>query len=111
MYVSIVLFALAAVLGVTIITKWFSGKGASKAVIYSHGVVAVAGFLLLIYYAVQNQHNFPKVSIILFAIAAVAGLYMFTGDQKGKPHPMAIAVTHALVAVIGFVTLLYFVFA
>lgn len=109
-YVSIVLFALAAVLGVAIFTKWFAGKGASQAVIYSHGIAAVVGFLILIYYAIQNPDSFPKISIILFAIAAVAGLYMFIGDLKKKPHPMALAVTHALVAVAGFITLLYFVF-
>lgn len=111
LYLSIVLFALAAVLGVTIFTKWLSGKGASKTVIYTHGSAAVIGFLILIFYALNNQNNFPKASIILFAIAAVAGLYMFIREMKTKSRPIALAATHALVAVIGFVILLYFVFA
>jgi FtsH-binding integral membrane protein len=110
-YLSIALFALSAVLGLAILLKWLSKKDASKAVIYSHGIVAVAGLTLLLVYAMQHPENFPKASIILFAVAAIAGLYMFILDLQKKFSPMALAFTHAFVAVAGFLMLLFFAFA
>lgn len=110
-YASIVLFALSALLGLIILIKWLTKKDASRGVVYSHGIAAVIALAVLIVYAVQHPDNFPKVSIILFALAAVAGLYMFILDLKKKFSPMAVAFTHALVAVAAFVSLLLFAFA
>jgi len=110
-YLAIALFAVSAVLGLTILVKWLTKKDASKGVIYSHGIVAAVALVLLIVYAVQNPGNFPKISIILFVVAALGGFYMFLRDLKKKTSPMAIAFTHALLAVGGFVALLFFVFA
>ncbi len=107
-YFSLVLFALAAVLGLSILIKWLTHKDASRAVVYSHGIAAVIGLVVLIVYAIQRPTSFPKISIILFAIAAVAGLYMFILDLNKKPSPLAIAFTHAFVAVLAFVMLLLF---
>lgn len=111
MYLCITLFALSAVLGLTILLKWLSKKDASKGVIYSHGIVAAVALVLLIVYAVMNPANFPKASIIVFVIAALFGFYMFINDLRKKMSPMAIAFTHALLAVAGFVMLLLFAFA
>ena len=111
LYAAIALFALSAVLGLTILIKWLSKKDASKGVIYSHGIVAATALGILVAYAIMNPANFPKVSIILFAIAAVGGFYMFFNDLRKKMSPMAIAFIHAILAVAGFVTLLLFVFA
>ena len=102
-YLAIALFAVSAVLGLTILVKWLTKKDASKGVIYSHGIVAAVALVLLIVYAVQNPGNFPKISIILFVVAALGGFYMFLRDLKKKTSPMAIAFTHALLAVGGFV--------
>jgi hypothetical protein len=110
-YFAITLFAVSAVLGAAILIKWLSNKDASKGVIYSHGIVAAIGLVLLIVYALQNPGNFPKISIILFVVAALGGFYMFIRDLKKKTSPLAIAFTHALLAVGGFVALLFFVFA
>ncbi len=110
-YLAIAVFAVSAVLGLTILVKWLTKKDASKGVIYSHGIVAAVALVLLIVYAVQNPGNFPKISIILFVVAALGGFYMFLRDLKKKTSPMAIAFTHALLAVGGFVALLFFVFA
>lgn len=107
-FASIALFALSAVLGLTILIKWLTDKEASQQVIYSHGIVAVIALVLLLVYAAQHPDNFPLVSIILFAVAAVVGLYMFVLDLKKKPSPMFVAIAHALVAVTAFVLLLLF---
>jgi len=55
--IAIILFALSAVLGLTILIKWLTKKEASKAVIYSHGLVAATALVLLVVYAIQNQEK------------------------------------------------------
>ena len=110
MYLTIGLFALAAVLGLSILIKWLTKKEASRVVIYSHGIAAATALVLLIFYAVQNPANFPKASLILFVIAALGGFYMFYQDMKKKNSSIAVAVIHALLAVSGLITLLIFVF-
>lgn len=107
-YASIVLFALAAIFGLAILVKWLTNKSASRTVVYLHGVAAVAALALLIVYAIQHPGNFPKVSLLLFAIAAVAGIYMFLRDLNQKTSPLPIAFIHGLVAVSAFVVLLLF---
>lgn len=109
-YIAITLFALSAVLGLLILIKWLTQKDASRSVIYSHGLVAAVALVLLFVYAYQNPSHFPRLSIYLFAIAAVGGAYMFINDLRNKPSPMAFAYIHALLAVGAFVTLLAFVF-
>lgn len=109
-YSAIVLFALAAVLGLTILISWLSKKNASRAVIYSHGIVAAAALVLLIIYASRNPEHFPKASIVLFVTAALGGFYMFFADLRKNKRPVAVAFIHGLLAVAGFVMLLAFVF-
>ena len=110
-YIAIALFALSAVLGLSILIKWLTHKDASKGVIYSHGIVAAAALVTLVVFAFNNPDNFPKVSLILFVISAVVGFYMFFRDLRKKMSPMGLAVAHGIVAVLGFVALLLFAFA
>ena len=109
-YTAIGLFALSAVFGLTILIKWLTNKDASKAVIYSHGIVAAAALVLLLAFALQNPSDYPQLSLILFIVAAIGGFYMFFRDLMKKTSPMAIAFVHGLLAVAGFVALLVFVF-
>jgi|SRR5690606_13291148 len=108
-YFSIILFVLAAITGLSILIKWLTKKDASKAVIYSHGIAAAAGLTLLIIYAVLNPAQFPKISLILFILAAIGGFYMFIRDLQQKASPMFIAFVHALLALSGFIALVLFV--
>lgn len=108
--ISIALFALAAVLGIIILLALLKKKETPRTVVYSHGLVAAIALVLLIVYGVQNPGRFPKLSIILFVLAAIGGFYLFFNDLKKKPGPVALAVIHALAAVAGFVTLLLFAF-
>jgi len=107
---AIVLFALSAVLGMTILVKWLTKKNAPKAVIYSHGLVAATALVLLVLYALQNPENFPQTSIVFFVLAALGGFYLFIRDMQKQASPLAIAFVHALLAVTGLVTLLLFAF-
>ena len=109
LYLSVILFALAAVLGVVILISWLKNKEASGAVIYSHGAVAAVALVILIIFGINNPRDFPKGSIILFTIAAVAGFYMFYMDRIKKINPLALAFVHGLVAVSAFILLLVFI--
>ena len=111
MYATIGLFALSAILGLSILIKWLTKKEASKAVIWSHGLVAATALLLLVVYAIQNPDNYPKLSLILFGIAALGGFYMFFRDLKKKNSPLSVAFILALLAVSGFILLLFFTIA
>jgi len=107
-YAAIGLFALSAVLGLTILIKWLTKKEASKAVIWSHGLVAATALVILLVYALQNRDNYPQLSLILFIIAALIGFYMFFRDLNKKTSPLFVAFIHALLAVGGFVMLLFY---
>lgn len=107
-YIAIALFALSAVLGLIILIRWLQSKAASRAVIYSHGIVAAVGLVALLIFVSENPDNFPLASLVLFLVAAVAGFYMFFRDLGHKMSPIGLAITHALVAVAGFVALLVF---
>ncbi|MBX2943431.1 MAG: hypothetical protein KF860_13900 [Cyclobacteriaceae bacterium] len=110
LYITIALFAIAAVLGLIILLKWLSKNDAPKGVIYSHGIIAAIALVLITVYALQNPTNYPQFSIILFVLGALGGFYLFFTNLKSKTRPLGIAFVHALVAVAAFVALLIFTF-
>lgn len=109
-YAAITVFALAALLGLINLKNLLAKTEIPKVVIYSHGLFAATGLVLLIIYACQSPAHYPMVSIILFATAALGGFYMFFRGVTNKGIPLALAVLHGSLAVAGFVMLLFFVF-
>ena len=109
-YLSIALFAVAAVGGLFIFKALLQKQATPKPIVYAHGAAAAIALVTLIVYAVQNPANYPKVSIILFVVAALGGSFLFFRDMKGTPGPVGLAAVHALAAVTGFVLLLLFAF-
>jgi NAD/NADP transhydrogenase beta subunit len=110
LYATIVLFALAAIVGFIILKNWLTSADTSRTTVYLHGVFAALALVLLVVYAFQNPANYPKASIILFVIGALVGFYMFAEDLRKKFSPTWLAVVHALFGVAGFLVLLFFVF-
>lgn len=106
LYFTIALFALAAVMGIIILKNWLTSANTTRTVIYSHGIFAAAGLVLLLVYFLDNPANNIKTSLIIFAIAAIGGFYMFFRDLKGKMSPVWLAVVHGLLAVTAFVILI-----
>lgn len=109
LYVTLGLFALAAIIGLVILKNWLTSANTSRTVVYAHGAVAAIALVLLIVQAVQNPAGSLRASLVLFLIAAIGGFYMFFQDLKGKFSPTWLAVAHALIAVGGFVFLLLLV--
>jgi hypothetical protein len=110
-YISIVFFSVAAILGITVLVRWLQHKDAAKGIIYSHGAVAVAALVILVAYSIMHPHHFPVISLALFPLGAIAGLYMFFTYKEGTKKPISVAFIHAFFVVSGFVALLIFVFS
>ena len=108
-YTAIAFFALAAILGMVLLSFVLKGKETPKAVVFTHGPLAITGFILLIIYSLKQGPG-PTESIVLFAIAATGGLIMVIRDLTGRTIPKWLAIFHGLLAVGGFIFLLIFAF-
>jgi hypothetical protein len=110
LYAIIALFALAAVMGLTVAVAIFKPVPSTpKPAVVAHGILGASALILLIYYAVNNPGNYPRISLVLFVVAALGGAVLLVNDLKKKPGPRSLVIIHALVAVSAFVLLLAFV--
>ena len=109
LYLTIGLFALAAIIGVIILKNWLTSANTSRTVIYTHGVFAAAALVVLSVLLVRDPSTALQTSLIFFVIAALGGFYMFFQDLKGKFSPTWLAVVHGLLAVAGFAFLVLLV--
>lgn len=110
LYITIVLFALAAIVGFIILKNWLTSAETGRTTAYLHGIFAATALVLLVVYAFQNPAHYPKVSIIIFVVGALIGFYMFAEDLRKRFSPTWLAIVHALFGVAGFLLLLFFVF-
>jgi hypothetical protein len=106
LYVTIALFAIAAVIGIIILKNWLTSANTSRTVVYLHGIFAAVALILLLVQTLRNPAGQLRTSLILFAVAAAGGFYMFFQDLKGKFSPTWLAVVHALLAIGGFAFLI-----
>lgn len=102
-------FALAALLGVYLLSFVLQGKNTPKGVAFTHGPLAATGLVILIIYACLNKPS-PVVSIILFVLAALGGILLIVRDITGKSVPKWMALGHGLTAIVGFICLIVFIF-
>lgn len=107
---TVILFALAAVLGLVLITKVLKDEETPKGVVYSHGASAAVALVLLIIAYLRQGESLLMISTLIFVVAALGGFVMFGRDLQKKSIPKWLAVVHALAAVAAFVILLYAVF-
>lgn len=106
LYLTIGLFAVAAVIGLIILKNWLTSAKTARTVVYAHGIFAAVAFILLLVQALRNPTGNLTTSLILFVVAALGGFYMFFQDLKGRFSPTWLALTHALIAATGVVFLL-----
>ena len=102
-------FALAAILGLFLISYILRSKETPKGVAIVHGILAATGIVLLVIYSLGNSPS-PIESLVLFIIAATGGFIVFVRDIINKPVPKWLAIVHGLVAVTGFIFILMFAF-
>jgi hypothetical protein len=107
---TVILFALAAVLGLVLITKVFKDEETPKGVVYSHGAAAAIALVLLIIAYINQGGTWLMTSLLVFVVAALGGFVLFGRDLTEKAIPKSLAAVHALAALAGFILLLIAVF-
>jgi hypothetical protein len=100
---SIVLFAVAALLGIGVAVALLQKKETSKPIALAHGAFGAGGLVLLSFYTVQNPHKFLTAAIVLLIVAALGGVVLFANDLRRKPGPVFLILVHALAALAAVV--------
>jgi hypothetical protein len=113
MVIALILFAIAALGGITLAAIRLRGTALPPMwLALVHGAVAAAGLVALIL-AVVNAQVPPAARTALagFLVAALGGFALFAFHLRRKALPIPLVVVHGLVAVISFVILLLACFA
>jgi hypothetical protein len=100
-------FALAAVGGLILASRVLRAKLAPWSLSLLHAALGATGLLLLI--AILLQGAAPPgvlVSFVLLLVAALGGFFLASFHLRKQLPPKAVILTHAGVAVAGFLTLL-----
>ncbi len=108
-YTAIAIFGMTAILGLYLLTLILRDKQVPKGAAIVHGLFAVAGLILLIFYCVKHEVG-PLESIIIFSIAALGGFILAYKDLTGRKIPKWLGIVHGVTALVGFAFLLWFAF-
>ena len=107
MWIPVLVFAVAALVGLTMAVAVFKGRfpPASSAVV--HGVLAASGLVLLtIAVYMHGVTGAPKWALGVFLVAALGGFVLAGFHARKKNLPAGLVGGHAVIAVIGFLLLL-----
>jgi hypothetical protein len=118
---SAVLFAIAALGGLTLAVLHFRAHGKTHpptSLAMLHGLLAAIGVMFLIIGIAATASGFSAglssmavLALVLFVLAALGGAYMFFGKHlRGEPLPTPVVIIHGLAAVSGFVLLLIYLY-
>ncbi|HEX6638881.1 MAG TPA: hypothetical protein VF033_14575 [Steroidobacteraceae bacterium] len=105
---SLILFAVAAVGGLTMAIMHFRGISPPKTVLaVLHGLFAASGLVVLLLALIKTGFG-GKAGIALgvLVVAALGGFVLLSYHAKNQKLPSGLVVGHALIAVAGFLTLL-----
>ena len=105
---SIVFFALAILMGITLLTFVMQGKKPPRPLVFIHGPLAAAGIIILTAYILSSVYG-PTASLYVFIAAALGGFFLAYRDFTGKTIPKGVALIHGMIAVTGFILLLAFI--
>ncbi len=106
-YAAVVLFAIAAVIGVALSISHSRGLpvGVPRALV--HGCFAAVGLVVLLIDLVTRPHPGSAIaSFIVFLLAALGGFVLFAFHVRKRKLPVPAIVFHGLIAVCAFVILL-----
>ncbi len=107
--ISVLLFAIAALGGLTLATLHFRGKNRPWPLAILHGLLAATALVLLLIPLVNGSiiaSTGLKWAVGLFVVAALGGFVLFVNHLQKKKLPSAVVVIHGGVAVVGFLVLL-----
>jgi len=99
---SILLFLVAATGGIVMAVRIFKNTYPPLAVALAHGGVAALALLVaLVLATAPGAPQILKTGVGVLILAALGGFFLFSFQLRGKPHPKAVVVLHALLAVGG----------
>ncbi len=110
---SLALFAVAAVAGLTMAIMHFRGTSPPRTVLaVLHGLFAASGLVVLLLALIKvGFGGKPGIAFGLLVVAALGGFALLSFHAKKQRLPSGLVVGHALLAVAGFLTLLLAEFA
>ena len=110
--ISAVLFALAALGGLTMAYIYFTkDRNPPFALAALHGVAAATALVILLWAVLRaGSGGLVAWALGLFVVAALAGFFLFSYHMRGKTLPGPGVIAHAAVAVTAFVLLLAGIF-
>ncbi|GBD31064.1 hypothetical protein HRbin33_00010 [bacterium HR33] len=103
--VSLVLFAVAAIVGVAMAVRLLRKQQLAWGSTIVHGAAAAAALVLVLLAFLRGETRLGT-PLALFVVAALGGFVLVSFHLRQKPHPIPLAVVHGLVAATGFVLLL-----
>ncbi len=108
LYASIVLFAIAALIGLALAFAHGKGKPVDLIRALLHGVFAAIGLILLLVTVAKpgGAGSTALVSLIVLVVAALGGFVLFGLHASQKKLPIPLIVVHALIAATGLVILI-----
>jgi hypothetical protein len=108
MWITILIFAVAAIVGLTMALAAFKGQFPPVASAVIHGVLAASGLILLLIAVVAHgATGAARWALGFFLLAALGGFTLAFGfHARRKNLPVNFVAGHAVLAVIGFLLLL-----
>lgn len=101
------IFAIAAVGGLILASHVLRDKLAPWALSVLHAVLGAIGLVLLIIILVQGSTTQQVlIGFVLLLLAALGGFFLASFHLRNRLPPKAVVILHAVLAVIGFLTLL-----
>lgn len=107
--IGIIFFIMTAIFGTIILSAILKNMPTPKPVVFLHGAGALIAILVMASFLAAGHFNtLFVISFVLFILAALGGLTLFTIDMQGKPIPKAIALIHPLVALSALLLLIIY---
>ena len=111
--ISLILFALAAIAGLSMAILHFRGVSPPKTALAAlHGLFAASGLAVLVMALIKTGFGgMAGIALGLLVVAALGGFTLLSWHVQNRRLPSALVVGHALLAVAGFLVLLLAEFA
>lgn len=107
--ISLLLFGLAALAGLSLLTLLIGERNRPWALAIGHGLLAVGGLATLGISIGSTEGGLPVVALVLFVLAASGGAVLFALHLQKRPLPKPLAGAHAFLAILAIVLLLAYV--
>lgn len=98
-------FGIAAVGGLILAASVLRGRLAPWALSLVHAALGATGLVLTLLAVMDGAAGYVPIALGLLVVAALGGFFLASFHLRNAPGPKPVVVIHALVAVVGFLTL------